>query len=168
MAQTTHAPAPHRLLRGLKLAVDAVGIVLFLVAFFGFIVQVFFRYALNQPLAWTEEFTMIFFIWAVFWAAAFMVRIKGHVSFDVVYDVLPPGARRWCAIISMAFLLVAFLALIPATWDYMMFLTRKKSPVLRVPMWSVYGSYFIFIVAFTAQAGWRLWALCSRRWEEQI
>ncbi|WP_081691665.1 TRAP transporter small permease [Cucumibacter marinus] len=152
----------------LKRGADMVGVLFFLATFSGFIVQVFFRYALNQPLAWTEEATMIAYIWAVFWAAAFMVPIREHVTFDVVYELVSPRTRRIFALISMVLLVIAFLLLIPATLDYMQFLMRKKSPVLRYQMTWVYGCYFIFLIAFCIQAGWRALELMRPGWRDQI
>ena len=119
--------------RLLKKAADAIGVLLFLFAFSGFIVQIFYRYVMNAPLLWTEEVTMIAFIWTVFWAAAFMTPIQSHVSFDVVYDIVNPKTRRIFCIISMLALFISFVLLVPATWDYLQFLTRKKSSVLRLP-----------------------------------
>ena len=57
-------------LRFLKEGADLVGVLLFTTAFLGFIVQIFFRYVMNSPILWTEEVTMIAFVWTVFWAAA--------------------------------------------------------------------------------------------------
>ncbi|RUT28341.1 TRAP transporter small permease [Arsenicitalea aurantiaca] len=158
---------PHWLVM-LKRGADAVGVLLFLAAFTGFIVQVFFRYVLNSPIAWTEEAVMIAFIWAVFWSAAFMVPIKGHVTFDVVYDVVSDNTRRIFAICCMLALIAAFGMLIPHTWDYLEFLQRRRSPVLRVQMHWVYGCYILFLVAFTIQALYRLWGLLRPGWREHI
>ncbi|MEF2072654.1 TRAP transporter small permease [Consotaella aegiceratis] len=157
-----------RWLRILKTGADTVGVLLFLTAFSGFMIQVFYRYVLNHPLAWTEEYTMIAFMWTVFWSAAFMVGIREHVSFDVVYDVVSPSTQRVLAIVAMIFLVVAFVMLIPATWDYLTFMMRKKSPVLRVRMHWVYGCYILFLVNFSIQALWRLWILFGPRWRTQV
>jgi len=155
-------------LRNLKSAADTVGVVLFTVAFLGFIVQIFFRYVIDRPLVWTEEVTMIAFIWTVFWAAAFIVNIREHVTFDLLYDAVSPRTRRVLAIFSMVALIGAFVALIPATWEYLTFLMRKKSPVLRIPMTWIYVCYLLFVVNFTIQAAVRLWRLSSPGWRLQI
>lgn len=154
--------------RVLKFFADMMGVLLFLTAFSGFAVQIFYRYVMNDPLLWTEEFTMIAFIWTVFWAAAFMVPIREHVSFDVVYEAVSEKVRRVFAIIAMLVLMAAFLLLIPATFDYLDFLTRKKSPVIRLPMHWIYGCYMLFLCGLVIQAFWRLAALCSPKWREQL
>jgi TRAP-type C4-dicarboxylate transport system permease small subunit len=144
------------LLGWLRRGADTVGALLFLVTFTGLIIQVFYRYILNSPVAWSEEFTMIAYMWAVFWAAAFMVRERDHVSFDIVYDAVSPRIRRLLAIGSLTVLVIAFLLLLAPTWDYLEFLTRKKTSVLRIPRVWVFGVFMAFLIAFTAQSAWRL------------
>ena len=147
---------------------NAIGVLCFLVVFIGFIIQIFYRYVLNDPIRWTEEMIMIGFIWSVFWANAFMVPINQHVSLDVVYDIASAKVKRVLAIISMAAVIIAFITLFPATIDYLDFLTRKKSPVLRLPMHWIYACYLLFIVGFTVQAGMRLLRLTSSNWRKNL
>lgn len=149
-------------------AAEAVGALLFLAAFSGFLIQIFYRYVLDNPLRWTEEFTMIAFIWAVFWAAGLMVPIREHVSFDVVYDVVSDRVRRIFSIIAMVAVVAAFVLLIPYLYDYLDFLTRKKSPVLRLPMHWIYGCYALFVGGFAIQAAARLLRLLGSDWRRDI
>ena len=113
-------PAPVRsghersLATWLRKGADAVGVLFFLATFAGLILQVFFRYVLNSPVAWSEEYTMIAYMWTVFWSAAFMVREREHVSFDIVYDFVSPPTRRVLAIVALAILIVGFLLLLAA------------------------------------------------------
>ena len=65
-------------------------------------------------------------------------------------------------------LILCFLLLIPATWDYLEFLLRKRSPVLRISMTWIYGCYLLFVVNFTIQAAVRLWRLFTPDWGKQI
>ena len=152
----------------LRKGADTVGVLFFTATFCGLILQVFFRYVLNSPVAWSEEYTMIAYIWTVFWSAAFMVRERDHVSFDVVYDFVSPKTRRVMTIVSLAIMVVAFILLLAPTWDYMEFLMRKKTSVLRIPKVYVFGVFMLFLVAFAAQGGWRLRGLLSRRWVAYI
>ncbi|PLW76900.1 TRAP transporter small permease [Cohaesibacter celericrescens] len=154
--------------RLLKKAANTIGVLLFLTAFCGFIVQIFYRYVLNLPLLWTEEVTMIAFIWAVFWAAAFITPIREHVSFDVVYEMVSVKKRRIFSIISMVVLIIAFCMLVPHTLDYLEFLMRKKSAVLRLPMHWIYGCYFLFLCGFIIQAVHRVWKLLGKDWQDNI
>lgn len=155
-------------LMGLKKGADLVGILFFLVAFGALIVQIFARYVMSRPIPQAEEIAMIAFVWTVFWAAAFMVQIREHVTFDVVYDVVSPQVRRWMAVFAMVMLAVAFILLIPATWDYLNFLTRRRSPVMRISMVWIYSCYIIFLINFSIQALWRLWGLFGPNWQSEV
>ncbi|KUP91602.1 TRAP transporter small permease [Tritonibacter horizontis] len=154
--------------RLLSRAADVVGITLFLAAFAGFILQVFFRYVMGTPLIWSEEFVMIAFIWTVFWAAAFIVPIREHVTFDVVYVVLSPAWQRALAIFAMITGIIAFGLLVLPVLDYLDFLTRKKSPVLRIPMHWIYGCYLFFVVGFLFKLLARLIQLLGPNWRKAL
>ncbi|MEM8587229.1 MAG: TRAP transporter small permease subunit [Pseudomonadota bacterium] len=156
------------LAKQLKKGADLVGVLLFLATFAGIILQVFFRYVLDSPVAWSEEYTMIAYMWTVFWAAAFMVKEQDHVSFDIVYDSVSAQTRRWLAAISLVFLIAAFVLLLAPTLDYLEFLTRRRTSVLRIPRVWVFAVFFVFLIAFAAQGGWRLRGLLSRRWPDYI
>lgn len=152
----------------LRRGADTVGVLLFLATFAGLILQVFYRYVMNSPVAWSEEYTMIAYMWTVFWAAAFMVPERDHVSFDILYDHVRPSVRRWMAVGCLATLVVAFAILFLPTLDYLEFLTRRRTSVLRIPKVWVFGVFLIFLVAFAAQGGWRLRGLLGKGWHDYI
>jgi TRAP-type transport system small permease protein len=56
--------------------------------------QVIFRYLLNQPLAWTEELSRHFMVWAAFLGAAVAYRRKAHMGVDILVARLPIPYRR--------------------------------------------------------------------------
>jgi TRAP-type C4-dicarboxylate transport system permease small subunit len=65
-------------------------IVLTAVVFF----QVFNRFILKAPLAWTEELAMLLFQWVVFLGAAVGVKRMSHFGIDLVVEKLPPKTRQ--------------------------------------------------------------------------
>jgi C4-dicarboxylate transporter DctM subunit len=54
------------------------------------IVQVFFRYILNNSLSWPEEMARFAFVWFVFMGAAMVTRRSRHIVIDVLPRSLPP------------------------------------------------------------------------------
>ena len=50
----------------LRLFAEWVAAILFLAMFAAFLLQVFTRYVLNDPIAWTQEFVLVVYIWIVF------------------------------------------------------------------------------------------------------
>ena len=73
---------------------ETAGVALFGAMFVTFLLQVFFRYVLNRPLGWTDELTLLLYPWTVFWACAFLVPLRAHVSFDLAYAAAPPPTSR--------------------------------------------------------------------------
>ena len=60
--------------------------------FAAFILQIVFRYLLNLPIGWTNEISVILWIWLVLWGAAFVVREEEEIRFDLIYA----SARAAC------------------------------------------------------------------------
>jgi len=56
--------------------------------------QVFNRFVLKAPLAWTEELAMLLFQWVVFLGAAVGVKRMSHFGIDLIVEKLSEKARR--------------------------------------------------------------------------
>jgi TRAP-type C4-dicarboxylate transport system permease small subunit len=54
--------------------------------------QVVFRYAVKEPIVWSEEFTTLCYQWLSFLGAALAVRYRAHFGVDFVVRFLGP---RW-------------------------------------------------------------------------
>ena len=61
--------------------------------FAAFILQIVFRYLLNLPIGWTNELSVILWIWLVLFGAAFVVREEEEIRFDLIYAVGRARAR---------------------------------------------------------------------------
>ena len=132
--------------------------VLFMVGMcLSFVLQITSRYAFNMPVEWTLEACLTTWLWTVFWGCAFCLRDKDHVRFDILYNHVRPGTRRIFAGLSALCMVVALGAALPGTWDFVSFLTIKKSPSLRIPLAYVFSIYLVFMVAVIAMYGARLW-----------
>lgn len=55
--------------------------------------QVVFRYAVQQPIVWSEEFTTLCYQWLSYLGAALAVRYRAHYGVDLVVRMLGPGWR---------------------------------------------------------------------------
>src|SRR4051812_49589702 len=88
------------------------------------------RYVLGRPLAWSDELAVVLFIWLVFWTGAFVLGMREHVAFDVVYDMLAPRLR---AVLGMAGALCAAALLfwaLPEFADFVAVLWLQRPPGL--------------------------------------
>lgn len=59
--------------------------------------SVFWRYALNDALSWSEEVAKYMMIWMVFTGAPIALRQGGHVAIEVLPNVLPQGPSSCCS-----------------------------------------------------------------------
>lgn len=131
---------------------------LLLAAMFGtFILQVTSRYVFNAPLEWTLEVCLTTWLWAVLWGSAFCLRPQDHIRFDMLHQAASPRLRRVFAGLGALAVIAAMLAALPGTWDFVSFLTIKRSATLRIPLAYVFSIYLLFMVATIAWFGHRLW-----------
>ncbi|MBN1105356.1 MAG: TRAP transporter small permease [Deltaproteobacteria bacterium] len=126
------------LMKTLSLIVNRVcelGLVLFLSAMaVAVILEVIFRYVLNLPLFWTEEFARYCLVWSSLLGAAVAFKRGEHLAVAFFMDHLPERPRRFFA--GAALLFIA-LILAVMTWGgaQLVAITRAQiSPALRIPM----------------------------------
>jgi len=84
--------------------------------FSAFVVQVFMRYAVNRPVAWTLEACLTAWLWLVLWGGAFVVKDRDHVKFDLFYVAMRERGRRAFALLSATAIVAAFVASLPGRW----------------------------------------------------
>ena len=129
---------------------------------------VFARYVLARPLAWVDELAVVLFVWLVFWTGALVVREREHVAFEIVYELLPPAARRALglagALATAGLLAYAF----PKIADYVAFLWRERTPVLQWRQDWIYLCFVLFVGAGALRFAARAIALVRSRWREHL
>jgi TRAP-type C4-dicarboxylate transport system permease small subunit len=130
---------------------------LFLTLFIVFVIQVTARFGFNKPMAWTDEAAVILYVWAILWAAAFVVPEKEHVVFDLLWNSVSKRARQVMQIVGN--LLIGGLALcgIPASWDYVHFMAREGTPVLGVSFMWVFLPFVLLLAALVVRSAWAIW-----------
>ncbi len=131
----------------LKRRAENVIVALIAIMFVSFLLQIAFRYLLNRPLGWTDEVTVLCWVWLVLWGAAFILSDKDEIRFDIVYELVPERTRRAFTVISSLALVVLFVVSLPASWNYVLFMKREKSAYLGMPFDYLYSIYIIFSAA---------------------
>lgn len=72
-------------------------------------IQVFNRFVLKTPLAWSEDLAMLLFQWVVFLGAALGVKRMRHFGIELVVRQLPERAHRWVQlVVPVIIAIVAF------------------------------------------------------------
>lgn len=138
---------------------DDVAVGLLTAMFLAFVLQITARYVVNYPLPWTLELSVTTWLWTVFWASALCLRHRDHISFDMLYNAVGPTTRKIFGLISSVAIVVAMLASLPATWEWVSFLTIKKSATMRIPLAYVFGIYLLFVAGTVGVYGLRMWRI---------
>ncbi|MBL8325246.1 MAG: TRAP transporter small permease [Rubrivivax sp.] len=141
----------------LQRGAQAVLVAMLAVMFVTFIAQVVFRYALNLPLAWTEELSTLLWMWGIFWGASFVMRNSDDIRFDMLYNLLPHGARRWMTVVASGAIVLVLLASLPAAWGYVSFMKVEKSAAMGLPMNWVFSIYIVFVLAMCVRHAYVAW-----------
>jgi TRAP-type transport system small permease protein len=127
---------------------------------------VFFRYFLNDPLIWTEEFTVTTFTWMLFVGFSSGFAYRMHLRIDAILLVLPPLGR---VILGIAAVSVTLATLVGLAWfgtvqAYSML--DNQTPMMRisaawaasaVPVCAVFASVHVLRHAFVEGIGQALW-----------
>ena len=138
---------------------DNIAVALLTVMFVTFLMQIVWRYVLADPLSWTIEICLTAWLWLVFWGSAFTLRDADHVRFDMFYLAAGKRLRRVLALGAAVAVVVAFVASLPATLDYITFYKIKSSAALGIRLDLVFSIYAVFAVAIIARYGVRVWQL---------
>ena len=147
----------------LRTLAEAISATFLLALFFTFLLQIFSRYVLSNPLGWTLELCLCLWIWIIFWGNAFIVNNEQHVSFDLFYQAASSRLRRCIALVSAIAILSSMAISLYPTWDYIDFMQIQKSASLRIPFHTIFSVYLIFLIAMVASYGWRTWLILTGR-----
>jgi len=127
------------------------------VMFAAFIIQIMFRYLINLPIGWTQELTVILWIWLVLWGAAFVIRETEEVRFDIIYATASPKARRVMCVITAVALVGLYGISLPAVVDYVSFMKVESSAYLKIRFDLLFSIYAVFAVAIIVRYVWLCW-----------
>ena len=138
----------------LRRRAENVAVVLIATMFASFLVQIVARYVFNRPVAWTEELSVLCWLWVVLWGAAFVLSDSEEVRFDIIYGAVSNKARRAFTLITGLALIVLYAISLPASWKYVAFMHREHSAYLRIPFNILYSIFIIFAVATIVRHAW--------------
>lgn len=104
------------------------------------LLQVFFRYVLNESLFWAEEAVRFSMVWAVLLGSALVARDRAHIRIDVVENMLPQRARRVLDLVLDIVMIVFTVILLVTGLQFAGRSMMQTSASLELPMWLVYGA----------------------------
>lgn len=145
-----------------RILAEAVPAILLAAMFLCFILQVFMRYVMRDPVGWTVEVCVIAWLWILLWGQSVSAREDDEIRFDILYGAVRPEVRRWMRV-AFGLCLVAIYAIsLPALWDFVTFMKIEQTSYLDLPFSWVYSVALLFAgvsilrylwIAFAAATG---------------
>ncbi|GAB5377536.1 MAG: TRAP transporter small permease [Acuticoccus sp.] len=114
--------------------------------------QVFFRYALGDPLGWTEEVMRYSVAWMTFLLAGAVLYRGEQLSIDILSSLLPARLKRVQAIVALTLISMFCLILVVYGWPQAMRNMKQVSPVAQIPMIIPYLSVVVGGLLMLAKA----------------
>lgn len=112
------------------------------------IINVILRYVFGFVVPWSEELSVICFIWATYFGISSCYKHKLHMGVDVIITLLPEHAKRIFRLVIFTFLLILNLVLAYLSFDYTM-LSTKVTPVMGMSYFTING---VLVVCFSLMA----------------
>ncbi len=100
-------------------------------------VQVFFRYALNHSLFWSEELARYLLVWLTFLGATVAYYRGLHPGVNVLTSRLPQKGKFLCRLIVFIISGALFVVMIISGAQFSWFVRNQVSPALDLPKWVV-------------------------------
>jgi TRAP-type C4-dicarboxylate transport system permease small subunit len=143
-----------RLAGGLRRAADVAAAMMLGVMFLSFLLTILFRYVLNWPSGWASELSAVLWMWLVLWGAAFVLRERDEIRFDIFYGNARAGLRRAMTVAFALAIVGLFLLSLPAVWDYVTFMRVQRTAYLRIRYDWLFSIYVVFAVAIVIRYLW--------------
>jgi TRAP-type C4-dicarboxylate transport system permease small subunit len=141
----------------LRRGAEGFGALLFVALFLVFLVQITARFGFDRPLPWTDEAAVILYVWVILWSAAFVVREREHVMFDLAWNAAGRRTRRAMRVAGHTMLGGLAAWALPASWDYVRFMGREGTPVLGLPFSWVFAPFVLMLAALVLHSAWGVW-----------
>jgi TRAP-type C4-dicarboxylate transport system permease small subunit len=122
----------------LRAVLTALSVALLASYFVLVLLQVFFRYVLNDSLFWAEEVVRGAMLWGVMISVGLVAASRAHIRIEVLELMLPPQGRRFVVALTDALTVAFSLTLLWAGIDYVDRTWFQNSPLLGVPKSTVY------------------------------
>ena len=119
----------------LAICSTALGCVFAVVMVVTLLLGVFYRYALQSSLAWSDEVALLAFTWTVFLFTSVLVRGYGHVRVTFLLGLLPGPLVEVIERLNVLIVLVFAVIMVWVGYGFAEFTASQVSPAIRYPLW---------------------------------
>ncbi|MDJ0621428.1 MAG: TRAP transporter small permease [Desulfocapsaceae bacterium] len=103
------------------------------------VLQVIFRYILNNSLFWSEELVRYLLMWLTFLGASCAYHRNVHPGIDVLSNRLPPLWKQRLSVCVHLISLVFFGVMIYHGTIFAYFVRAQISPAMAIPKWLIFS-----------------------------
>ena len=98
------------------------------------------RYFFDASLTWAAELTTYFFLWSIFFGAAYCFKQDAHISIDILLKKVSPMTAKVLMLISHSITFVFLAAISYYGYEYLLLVHEldETSIDLGIPMWVIY------------------------------
>jgi TRAP-type C4-dicarboxylate transport system permease small subunit len=118
-------------------AVSYTGIGMFVGLVLACVMQVFFRFVLNNSLSWTEELARYLFVWMHLIGASLLIEDNGHATVTVILDLLHGKARKVVNILIEAIIFIDGTLMLYSGVIVSYRSRTNVSTAMSIPMWVI-------------------------------
>ena len=133
-----------------------------------FVYGIGMRYLFNRPIGWVDEAVTVLSVWSVLWTAAFVLRWREHISFDIVFVSIAPARQRLMLLVVNIAFVALFISALPGMIDYTLFLWREKTDMLEMRLDFVYAIYPLFFIVIVLRQLTSIWHLLRAGWRDEL
>jgi TRAP-type C4-dicarboxylate transport system permease small subunit len=131
--------------------------------------QVWYRFILNDPLAWSEEAGRYLFVWISFMGAAAGVRYQVHLGIDLLHKIVPEQPYRMVVVLVNLIIQVFLLVIIYGGFKILGIIKFQESASMHISMLYPYlavpvGSIFMLINSLRVSVG----AMLNRPLDQEV
>lgn len=116
------------------------------IIFFSFIVNVVSRYIFNKPVNACYELCLAGLLWTLLLSAPYAVRNHNNVAFTLIYDRFDARGQLILRLLGTGFLLFCLIRMFYPCADWVLFMKRKHTAVLKIRYDILYFPFIVFNV----------------------
>jgi len=110
--------------------------------------QVFFRYALQSSLVWSEEVSRLLFFITIMFGSAVCVTAKRHIVIDILPTALSKAGKRWLFLGIYVCVFLFGVYMLFYGYSFAAGNMRQVTPTLQIPFGIVYMIFPVSSVFF--------------------
>lgn len=122
------------------------------ILFVSFIIGVFTRYFLHNPMTWTYELCSICFLNLVVYSWSYVQSKNEHITFDMIYEKVNNKTKNIFNIVSYILMIIFSMVLLYYSLIYIKNNGNSVTQVMKIPKIIIYACFPVSFLIYTFRA----------------